>query len=63
MNRGFYLENGYIESITFKEYYGMPGGGHEHDLIYSLSIYDAFWLNFPRKKMYWEKRSLYHVWM
>ena len=36
----------HIELVRFKEYYGMPGGGgaggHEHDPIYSLSIYARF---------------------
>ena len=39
--------------IRFKEYYGMPRG-HEHDLIYSLSIRTrAFWANFS---LQWEKK-------
>ena len=45
-DRRFYRYGGHIEFIRFKEYYGMPRG-HEHDLIYSLSIRThAFWANF-----------------
>ena len=40
-NRPFYRYSGHIEFIRFKEYYGMPRG-HEHDPIYSLSIYARF---------------------
>ena len=40
-NRPFYRYGGHIELIRFKEYYGMPRG-HEHDPIYSLSIYARF---------------------
>ena len=40
-NRPFYRQGGHTELITFKEYYGMPKG-HEHDPIYSLSIYARF---------------------
>ena len=35
--RSFYLYGGHIELIRFNEYYGIPRG-HEHDLLYSLSI-------------------------
>ena len=41
LNRPFYRYGGHIEFIRFKEYYGMPSG-HEHDPIYSLSIYELF---------------------
>ena len=40
--RPLYRYRGHIELVRFKEYYGMPGGGHEHDPIYSLSIYARF---------------------
>ena len=40
-NRPFYRYSGHIEFIRLKEYYGMPSG-HEHDPIYSLSIYARF---------------------
>jgi len=40
-NRPFYRHGGHIELIRFKEYYGMPRG-HEHNPIYSLSIYARF---------------------
>ena len=54
-NRPFYRYGGHIELIGFKEYYGMPRG-HEHDPIYSLSIYARsflanFSLSFPRKRL------------
>ena len=38
VNRPSHRYGGHIELIRFKEYYGMFKG-HEHDLIYSLSIY------------------------
>ena len=41
-NRPFYRYGGHIEFIRFKEYYGMPRGGYEHDPIYSLSSYAGF---------------------
>ena len=41
INRPFYRYGRHIEFISFKEYYGMPRG-HEHDPIYSLSIYARF---------------------
>ena len=41
-NRPFYRYGSHIELIKFKEYYGMPGGGYEHDPIYSLSSYARF---------------------
>ena len=37
----FHLYGGHTELIRFKEYDGMPRG-HEHDPIYSLSIYARF---------------------
>ena len=40
-NRPFYRYGGHIELLRFKEYYRMPRG-HEHDPIYSLSIYAGF---------------------
>ena len=40
-NRPFYRYGGHIEFITFKEYYGIPSM-HEHDPIFSLSIYARF---------------------
>ena len=40
-NRPFYRYGSHIELIRFEEYYGMPRG-HEHDPIYSLSIYALF---------------------
>ena len=40
-SRPFYRYGGHVELIRFKEYYGMPRG-HEHDPIYSLSIYARF---------------------
>ena len=59
-NRPFYRYGGHNEFIRFKEYYGMPRG-HEHDPIYSLSIYARafranFSLSFPRKRLLWEKK-------
>ena len=36
-NRPFYRYGGYIQLISFKEYYGMPRG-HELDPIYSFCI-------------------------
>ena len=41
VNGAFYRYGGHIEFIRFKEYYGIPGG-HEHDPIFSLSIYARF---------------------
>ena len=45
----------HIESVRFKEYYGMPKV-HEHDPTYSLSIYAGFSANFslsfPIKKIF-----------
>ena len=37
-NRPFYRYGGHIELLRLEEYCGMPRG-HEHDPIYSLSIY------------------------
>ena len=49
-NRPFYRYGGYIQLISFKEYYGMPRG-HELDPIYSFGIYARFSvLNSKRKK-------------
>ena len=39
--RPFYRYGGHIELIGFQEYYGMLRG-HEHNPIYSLSIYALF---------------------
>ena len=53
-NRPFYRYGGHIALVKFKEYYEMPRW-HEHDPIYSLSIYASvsgqFFLRFPRKRL------------
>ena len=59
-NRHFYRYRGHTELIRFKEYYGMPRG-HEHDPIYSLSIYarfsGQFFFKFSWKKIVMGKKD------
>ena len=59
-NKPFYLYGGHIEFIRFKEYYGMSRG-HEHDPIYSLSIYarfpGQFFFKFSYKKIVMAKKD------
>ena len=53
VNRPFYRFGSHIEFIRYKEYYGVPRG-HEHNPIYSFSIYARFsgqFFFFPRKRL------------
>ena len=43
LNRPFYRYGGHVELIRFKEYYGIPRGGHEHISSVFLSAFrDVF---------------------
>ena len=59
-NRHFYWYGDHIEFIRFKEYYGIPSG-HEHDPIFSLSIYarfsNQFFFKFSWKKIVMGKKD------